>query len=133
MLYVFSDGSLSSNGMIDTSAGGRDKGVWTGDNQQTAASFFLVYSPRAKPAVMRASSNQIGYFRQDGDVETASSPAANSVNLLVQTVLLNYMALHSQTGDFNSVFGNALGTSRESLDGLTALAPICNGTISTLV
>jgi hypothetical protein len=133
MLYVFSDGSLSSNGMIDTSAGGRDKGVWTGDNQQTAAAFFLVYSPRAKPAVMRATSNQIGYFRQDGDVETASSPAANSVNLLVQTVLLNYMALHSETGNFNGVFGNALGTTRESLDGLTALAPICNGTISTLV
>jgi hypothetical protein len=133
MLYVFSDGSLSSNGMIDTSAGGRDKGVWTGDNQQTAAAFFLVYSPRAKPALMRATSNQIGYFRQDGDVETASSPAANSVNLLVQTVLLNYMALHSETGSFNSVFGNALGTTKETLDGLTALAPICNGTISTLV
>src|SRR5580700_8282185 len=33
MIYVFSDGSLASNGMIDTSVAGRDKGVWTADNQ----------------------------------------------------------------------------------------------------
>ena len=37
MLYVFSDGSLSSNGMVDDSADGRGKGEWTGDNQQVAA------------------------------------------------------------------------------------------------
>ena len=67
MLYVFSDGSLSSNGMIDNSVGGRGKGVWTGDNQQTAAAFFLVYNPtRATPALMTARARrdqQIGYFR----------------------------------------------------------------------
>ena len=37
MIYVFSDGSLSSNGMVDNSVDGRGKGQWTGDNQQTAA------------------------------------------------------------------------------------------------
>nr|WP_206606225.1 hypothetical protein [Steroidobacter cummioxidans] len=42
MIYVFSDGSLSSNGMVDNSVGGRGKGQWTGDNQQTAASFFFL-------------------------------------------------------------------------------------------
>ena len=47
MIYVFSDGSLSSNGMVDDSVDGRGKGEWTGDNQQTAASFFLVYNPPA--------------------------------------------------------------------------------------
>src|SRR5690606_35738022 len=47
MMYVFSDGSVFSNGMIDDSEMGRGKGVWTGDNQQTAASFFLVYNPGA--------------------------------------------------------------------------------------
>ena len=45
MLYVFSDGSLSSNGMVDDSVDGRGKGEWTGDNQQIAAAFFLVYNP----------------------------------------------------------------------------------------
>jgi hypothetical protein len=132
MLYVFSDGSLSSNGMVDSSVNGRGKGVWTGDNQQTAAAFFLVYNPIAKPALMSATSQQIGYFRQDGDVETASSPAANNVNLLVQTVLLNYMALHSETTLFNSRFGNALGTGT-ALDGLVALQPICINKITNPV
>ncbi len=28
MIYIFSDGSLSSSGMIDNSTGGRGKGVW---------------------------------------------------------------------------------------------------------
>ena len=49
MIYVFSDGSLSSSGMIDSSAGGRGKGVWTGDNQNVAATYFLVFDPKAKP------------------------------------------------------------------------------------
>ncbi len=131
MLYVFSDGSVSSNGMTDDSAGGGGKGVWTGDNQQTAASFFLVYNPIARPVLLNGT-HQIGYFRRDGDVETASSPAANSVNLLVQTVLLNYMALHSETGLFTGQFGSALG-SGGALDGLVALGPICNGTIASPV
>ena len=131
MLYVFSDGSLSSNGMTDDSANGRGKGVWTGDNQQTAASFFLVYNPIARPVLLNGR-HQIGYFRRDGDVETGSSPAANSVNLLVQTVLLNYMALHSETNLFNGRFGNALGNGG-ALDGLVALEPIVNGTIPNYV
>lgn len=138
MLYVFSDGSLSSNGMVDNSTNGRGKGVWTGDNQQTAASFFLVYNPIARPALLRegtatsSPSSQIGYFRRDGDVETGSSPAANSVNQLVHTVLLNYMALHGETSQFNARFGNSLGTAG-ALDALVALQPICNGTITNPV
>lgn len=32
---------------------------------------------------------QIGGFRPDGSVETAATPAANNVNLLVETVILN--------------------------------------------
>ncbi len=116
MIYVFSDGSLSSNGMVDNSVDGRGKGQWTGDNQQTAASFFLVYSPTGRPTLLEEAGipttrrQQLGYFRRDGDVETAGSPAANNVNLLVQTVLLNYMALHGEENNFASTFvGHGLG------------------------
>lgn len=132
MLYVFSDGSLSSNGMIDDSVNGRGKGQWTGDNQQTAASFFLVFNPINRPTLLGADAaaaarhQQIGYYTAGGDVVTSSSPAANNVNLLVQTVILNYMALHGKQGDFNGIFGNALGT---SLDGLTAFTPIVTGPV----
>ncbi len=46
MMYVYSDGSLSSNGTIDDTVAGRGKGEWTSDNSSTAASFFLVYNPK---------------------------------------------------------------------------------------
>jgi hypothetical protein len=126
MLYVFSDGSVSSNGRIDDSEDGGGKGEWTGDNQQTAASFYLVFNPNGRTEAIR---NQIGYMRSDASVETASSPAANNVNQLVQTVILNYMALHGEEGSFASTFmdhglGNA--TFQEALIGMPG---IVNGTI----
>lgn len=132
MLYVFSDGSLSSNGMTDDSVDGRGKGQWTGDNQQVAAAFFLVYNPGGRPVLLTSGTaarhQQIGYFSTSGDVVTSSSPAANNVNLLVQTVILNYMALHGEQGSFNGLFNNALGTGT-ALDGLIAFNPIVSGTI----
>ena len=119
MMYVFSDGSVASNGTIDNTPeggpddpGGRGKGVWTGDNSSTAASFMLFYDPNAggRPAVIR---DQIGYFRADGSVETASSAAANNVNLLAETVILNYLALQGREGEYSSLF-SGLGASPPS-------------------
>jgi hypothetical protein len=130
MLYVISDGSVFSNGSIDDSVDGRGKGVWTGDNSATAASFFLVYSPNGRPALMggtpeqQARHQQLGYFRPDGSVETASSPAAGNVNLLVQTLVLNYMALHGEQASFGGLFpDHGLGNASMQ-DSLTAFAPI---------
>lgn len=121
MIYVFSDGSLASNGAIDGTVNGRGKGVWTGDNSSTAAAFFLVYSPTGRATHFNDSSiatgAQIGWFDQGGSVVTSSAPSANNVNLLVDTVLLNYLALHGLQGDFGTTFGNSLGnaTTRDSL------------------
>jgi hypothetical protein len=135
MLYVFSDGSLASSGMIDNSTGGRGKGVWTGDNQSTAASFFLVFDPNARPTLFTggtatpARRQQLGYYRASGDIETSSSPAGNAVNLLVEMVLLNYMALHGEQGNFPTLFpNNGLGSSALR-DSLTSFNPVVNGTI----
>jgi hypothetical protein len=139
MIYVFSDGSVFSNGAMDNTTEGRGKGVWTGDDQQTASAFFLVYNPGHKPVLIGASAadqaihQQIGYMRASGDVETASSPAGNNVNLLVETVILNYMALHSQQGEFKTLFpSSGLGNSTLQ-DKLTAFTPICNGVIGSPV
>lgn len=109
MIYVFSDGSVNSNGMIDDSINGRGKGVWTGDDQSTAASFILVYNPNGRPNLRYENRQQIGYFRPDGSVETASSPAANNVNLLVETVVLNYMALHGEENLYADYFRGISG------------------------
>ena len=122
MMYVFSDGSVASNGTIDNSVDGRGKGVWTGDNSSTACSFILVYNPNGPVMPLR---QQIGYFRADGSVETASSPAANNVNLLVETVILNYMALNGDIGLFPSLFtGFGASPSPALLDSLTAFGPL---------
>ncbi|MCJ8319393.1 MAG: general secretion pathway protein GspF [Colwellia sp.] len=130
MMYVFSDGSVASNGRIDDSVEGRGKGEWTGDNSSTGASFFLVFNPSGKPQLTGANSDQmaiqqqIGFMRPDASVETASAPSANNVNLLVETVLLNYMALHGEQGQFtNIVPGQGLGNS-VMLDSLTAFQAI---------
>jgi hypothetical protein len=69
-------------------------------------------------------------MRASGDVETASSPAANNVNLLVETVILNYMALHGEQNQFSTKFKtNGLGGS-VMMDKLTAFQQICDGVIS---
>ena len=135
MIYVFSDGSVASNGRIDDSAEGRGKGEWTGDNSSTAASFFLVYDPNGRPTLNTAGSTaeqhqQLGWMRPDASVETAGTPAANNVNLLAETVWLNYMALHGEQGLFSEKFPNhSLGNS-DSMDRLTAFEPSVSGTIT---
>jgi hypothetical protein len=137
MMYVVSDGSVFSNGMIDDSENGRGKGVWTGDNSSTAASFFMVYNPNGTPQLIggtpeeQAVSQQIGYMRRDGSVETSATPAANNVNLLVETVILNYLALHGEQGQMRTLFPQTgLGNSA-LMDSLTAFEPIVNGVIIT--
>jgi hypothetical protein len=136
MVYVFSDGSVFSNGMIDNSANGGGKGVWTGDNSSTAASYMLVYNPGGAPTLFTGGSDgntaeqhqQIGWMRADASVETSGTPAANNVNLLVETVVLNYMALHGQQNQFGSAgfFPNhGLGNAAlmDSLIAFDAIAP----------
>ncbi len=134
MIYVFSDGSLSSNGAIDTSIEGRGKGEWDSDNSSVAASFFLVYNPGRRPTIIGANAaevaahQQLGYMSSDGSVNRTGTPAANNVNLLVNAVLLNYMALHGEQGQFSNLFPNhGLGNATLQ-DSLTAFTPIVNGT-----
>jgi len=143
MLYVFSDGSLSSNGAIDNTTDGRGKGEWTSDNSSTAGSFFLVYNPPSNGGRatllggtpdQQALHQQLGYMSADGSVQRAATPGANNVNLLVNMVILNYMALHGEQGDFpflldpNRQIGwnHGLGG---NLDPYTAFAPIVQGII----
>ena len=153
MIYVFSDGSVFSNGTLDMTAlndGGVSlpggKGVWTGDNSSTASSFVLVFNPNGagRPTIrggtqaQQDARQQLGYFRASGAVETsARTPlgnpilAANNVTSLVNTVLLNYMALHGDEGDFGNVFpDHGLGDSA-TLDEITVMNPIVNNDILT--
>jgi hypothetical protein len=124
MLYVFSDGSVDCDGVLDNSVEGRGKGIWKSDNSGTAASFILVYDPAGRPQLTSPARQQIGWYRGSGDVETASSRVANNVTLLAQSIVLNYLALHGETGRIGQVLpGHGLGSGAE-LDQLVAFAPI---------
>jgi hypothetical protein len=141
MIYVFSDGSLASNGMIDTSVAGRGKCVWTADNQSVAATYFLVYNPNGKAAPAQSNpemSLQIGNFNPDGSINTTGSPGGNNVFNLVQMVVLNYIALHE--ADAPTAFANlypaaaqnntlGTGSALSSLIAYQPLAGLVNGRV----
>jgi hypothetical protein len=143
MVYIFSDGSLASGGMIDNSVGGRGKGVWTADNQNVAATYFLVFNPAGRAVSAQANpemSLQIGNFNPDGSQNTTGSPAGNNVPNLVQMVVLNYMALHSANAiaqwptlypapNLNNTLGS--GTALEPLIAWQPLAGLVNGQVPT--
>ena len=138
MMYVFSDGSVSSNGAIDNSVAGRGKGEWVSDNSSTAAAFFMVYNPggraqlRGATPLEQAMHQQLGYFDAGASVVRTATPAANNVNLLVNTVILNYMALHGEEGNFANLFpGHGLGNNALQ-DQMTAFEAIVSGTIPPL-
>ena len=125
MLYVFTDGSISSNGKVDPDPLGRGKCIWTSDKGETSSAFFLVYNPNGQPTLKNGTaSQQIGYFRPNGSVETSATPASNNVTQLAQTIVLNYMALHNETGRFDKVIPDqGLGLPTD-WDKLIAFEPI---------
>jgi hypothetical protein len=63
----------------------------------------------------------------------AATPMANNVNILVNSVILNYMALHGEQGQFGDLlypnWNHGLGSGAQ-LDALTAFEPIVNGIIA---
>jgi hypothetical protein len=140
MLYVFSDGSVASDGTVEM-VNGVEKGVWSGDNSSTAASFFLVYDPAGTPALVDTGPGdifqhqQLGWMRTDASVETSATPAGNNVNQMVDMIILNYMALHGEEGLFDtSGFFPAQGlgdiANRERFIAFQQLASVTGGVLS---
>jgi hypothetical protein len=124
LLYVFSDGSVNSDGQVDNSADGRGKLIWKADDSQTAAAFMLVYDPAARPQLSRPDAGQIGWFRANGDLETGATRVSNNVERLAEAIVLNYLALHDEVGRLAQVLpGHGLGSAAE-IDRVIAFAPI---------
>ncbi len=126
MIYLFSDGAVSADtDRPEDDGNGTTKFRWRSDNSQTAASAILVYSPNGQPVLRNgAASQQLGHFRRDGNVETSSSPFANSVETLAEMVVLNYLGLHGEQAMFGQVLDNpGLGTGA-AVDPYIAFDPI---------
>ena len=86
MIYVFSDGSLSANGMVEQH---RRRPRQTRLGQRQPVDRRVVRAgprPGGRVAFRNDARMQIGSMSAGGDVVTTSSPAANAVNLLVETV-----------------------------------------------
>ncbi len=104
VIYVFSDGSLASNGQADPDVP-NGKGIWKSDDSTTAAAFMLVYSKDGTPNMIPDSSQtgglrqQIGYFSQGASVEIANEISDNPTKL-GEAVILNYLALHGLENEF---------------------------------
>ncbi|HTD10841.1 MAG TPA: hypothetical protein VK676_02120 [Steroidobacteraceae bacterium] len=125
MIQIMSDGSLSANSMVDSSAAGRNKLGWQGDNSSVAATLFLVYSPKGRPVLRNgAAGQQIGYFTADGSVVSSSSPAANSINQIPELIILNYMGLMGTDAQFTSLFPMQGLGGAATLAGMTVFEPI---------
>jgi hypothetical protein len=62
-------------------------------------------------------------------VQRAGTPGANNVNLLVEMVAHNYLALHNQLGDFPTAFPTHGLGDLTNLERFTAFEMIVNGTI----
>ena len=120
VIYVLTDGSVFSDGVLDNSADGGGKGIWRGDSSATAASFMLVYDPDQRPE-MTAVGNQVGRFRANGSVDTSAAIFADQVTRLAETIVLNYVALHNDVGSFGSYLTHGLGG---NLTPLVAFAPL---------
>jgi hypothetical protein len=119
-----SDGSLSSDGVVDNSTDGAGKLVWRGDNSDTSSTVMLVFDPAGRPG-LTAVGNQVGRYRASGSVETNATPIADNVTALAEAAVLNYLALHGEVGRFATVLpGNTLGGSAAVLDPLTAFAAL---------
>jgi hypothetical protein len=131
VLYVYSDGSVASDGQIDNNGGG--KGIWKGDNSSTAAAFMLVYSKDEiagrplmvnDPLQLAGVRQQIGFFSNEGSVDVDATEISNRPAALTEAVILNYLALHGLDSQFETLLPNwTLGQSAPR-DNLIAFEPL---------
>ncbi len=109
MIYMFSDGAVvADRDNPEDDGNGTTKFRWRSDNSQRSASAIFVYSPVTPSAgILRngAASQQLGFYRENGTIDTNSSPYANSVVSLAELCILNYMALHGEEGGFAAALG----------------------------
>lgn len=110
MIYLFTDGSVYSDGTIDNSTGGRGKGVWTGDDGEKGAAVLMVLrpsAPRSASPIIRNNKRQVGHYRPTGKlaVDRQANLISNDVTNLAKAVVGNYLALQGEEGRLSQIVG----------------------------
>ncbi len=106
ILYVFSDGSVTSNGGVDNSGNGRGKLVWTADSGQRGAAFMLYYRAAGKPKLRDSSVRQVGAFKDNGAVDNTATQISSNVENLGKAIAANLLAIQGREGDLAKVVGD---------------------------
>jgi len=106
LIYVVTDGGVSSNMKIDASAGGRGKLGWGGDNGIRSASFMLYYRNSGRATLRQNNTRQIGAFKDSANIDATASLISNSVTNLSKAIVANYLALSGKEGTLADVVGD---------------------------
>lgn len=114
VIYVLTDGGVSTRPETDDTPDGRGKFIWSGDSSVRSSSFMMVYRHDGRIQLRTPERRQIGSFLQNGSVDREASLVSNNVTNLVKAVVANYLALHGEEGRLASVVGdNPFGNSLE--------------------
>lgn len=70
---------------------------------QTSAGLILVYNPNGR-AQLTPVGHQLGHYMMNGRVNTTANLVSNSATNLAYWVILNYMALNGDIGQFPVLF-----------------------------
>lgn len=102
VIFVVTDGGVSTNGMVDNTPNGRGKLHWSGDSGQRSSSFMMVYKKDGKPQLRTNANRQIGHFT-NGVINKTAKLTSNSVVHLAKAMVANYLALHGEEGKLAEV------------------------------
>lgn len=107
MIYVFSDGAVSSN------QSGNGKLAFTNDDDDRAATYMLLYRHNAtsRADILRngagpTAKRQIGHYNSNTAIERNANLISNNVENLAKAVVANYLALHGEEGRLAEIVGN---------------------------
>ena len=135
MIYIFSDGSLSANGVVNMTVDGRGKLDWASDNQSTAASLVLVHRPQGRVAFRDPNRMQIGSMSAGAASGHHVQPRRQCGQPARGDRAAQLHGVAQRTGHVRSASffpRHGLGGS-PARDALTIFAPVCNGTITNPV
>lgn len=106
MIYVLTDGGVSSRPMIDDTPEGRGKYAWTGDSSVRSSTFMMVYRHQGRATLRSPERRQIGFFDANGAVNRNATLISDNVTNLAKAVVANYLALSGDESKLAEVVGD---------------------------
>lgn len=115
MIYVLTDGGVSSRPMIDDTVEGRGKYAWTGDSSVRSSTFMMVYRHQGRATLRSPERRQVGHFDENGAVNRNATLISDNVTNLAKAVVANYLALSGNEGRLAEIVGdNPFGSELEN-------------------